>query len=91
MFPLKSLALKELSKGYVMIQWCAVYVFYHSYAFESNYKITHCCTTLLRQTANGIMVVVDALVPNKQQAIDNHHTDSTVTTVSHQIYFIAYI
>ena len=44
----------------------------------------------IHRLANVIMLVTDALVPNKRHAISNHHTDSTVTTVSHGLYHTTY-
>ena len=36
----------------------------------------------MQQLANVIMMVADALVPNRHQVISNNHADSAMTTMS---------
>ena len=49
------------------------------------------CAPEMRQTAYVSMVAADVLAPNRRQAIDSHHADSTMNGVSHESWYISHI
>ena len=44
----------------------------------------------LHQPAYVIMMVADALLPNRHQVISNHHADSALTMMSQEPYYTIY-
>ena len=53
-----------------------------------NSRLEHLLLVGMQQPAYFIMMVADVPVPNKHQAISNHHVNSTVTQMLHESYYV---